>query len=560
MRSRRLRRAQPGSAADALSGRKMTEHRAHVSMAGFAIFLVINASQAWGGVFPFLPRAFQTDAVTLTFYLTQSLSFFATFAASTMFVFRFPGAARRMMVGIVTALVFAGSAAIIAAMYVPAHTMAFVVAGGLFLGVGCAGMFMLWQRYFASIPPNECNLRLVVGTALASLLYFSLYAIPSALTAFLVPVVLLPLCSLSLSLCVREMRLDQPMFEDAPRDHLQVYRHVVQGIWRAAIGVAAIAFTSGLSRGVALLDADVNAFVNVSSMLGSLVAAVALLLAWRAYTVRFGLDTVFRIAIPVLMTGMVFFPFMRTGLSLSLFAGLAYMAFSLTVVVMMMQSAQISRDWGVNPVFSYGLLGTVAYGTQSLGFLLGWLLYDGILPGVGSVEFLSLLAIYAMGMALYVTGGMQKADADPEGGAKVELIARPRNRARLEEEGDSAGSPSAEESRAPEQGRAAAPKRNAKGKAKDDGHNFTDRLSKQCFYLQGEYGLTNRETEVAEAIARGLSMANIAEKLFISENTVRTHAKHIYAKLGIHSRQELSALLQDLGPGPEEKAPGQGGR
>ena len=75
---------------------------------------------------------------------------------------------------------------------------------------------------------------------------------------------------------------------------------------------------------------------------------------------------------------------------------------------------------------------------------------------------------------------------------------------------------------------------------------ITDRISKQCLVLQQEYGLSTRETEVCEAIARGLSMATIAERLFISENTVRTHSRHIYAKLDIHSRQELGAMLQEM--------------
>ena len=83
---------------------------------------------------------------------------------------------------------------------------------------------------------------------------------------------------------------------------------------------------------------------------------------------------------------------------------------------------------------------------------------------------------------------------------------------------------------------------------KEDRLEFTDRLSKQCLILRQRYGLTKRETEVMEAIARGLSMANIAEDLFISENTVRAHAKHIYTKLDIHSRQELGAILQNVNP------------
>ena len=46
---------------------------------------------------------------------------------------------------------------------------------------------------------------------------------------------------------------------------------------------------------------------------------------------------------------------------------------------------------------------------------------------------------------------------------------------------------------------------------------------------------------------RGNSMAAIAERLVISENTVRTHAKHTYTKLDIHRRQELLDMLRELG-------------
>ena len=69
--------------------------------------------------------------------------------------------------------------------------------------------------------------------------------------------------------------------------------------------------------------------------------------------------------------------------------------------------------------------------------------------------------------------------------------------------------------------------------------------SKQCRAMQEAFGLSTRETEVMELIARGNSMASIAERLVISENTVRTHAKHIYTKLDIHRRQELLDMLHE---------------
>ena len=121
---------------------------------------------------------------------------FASYVASAFGSYYVPSAARRMLVTLSISLTFIGSCFIIAVMYVPMFTLGFIVAGGAFLGVGCAGIFMLWQRYFSSISAPECNWRLIAGTAFGSLLYFMLYLIPNSLTAFLIPVVLLPICAL----------------------------------------------------------------------------------------------------------------------------------------------------------------------------------------------------------------------------------------------------------------------------------------------------------------------------------------------------------------------------
>lgn len=58
--------------------------------------------------------------------------------------------------------------------------------------------------------------------------------------------------------------------------------------------------------------------------------------------------------------------------------------------------------------------------------------------------------------------------------------------------------------------------------------------------------LTRREAEVADLIASGYSNGDIAKKLYLSEHTVKDHAKHIYAKLGVHSRFELAALVNRM--------------
>lgn len=62
--------------------------------------------------------------------------------------------------------------------------------------------------------------------------------------------------------------------------------------------------------------------------------------------------------------------------------------------------------------------------------------------------------------------------------------------------------------------------------------------------LARDYDLTAREQEIATMLARGRNGTYIQERLVISRNTVKTHTRHIYAKLGIHSQQELIDLFE----------------
>jgi len=60
--------------------------------------------------------------------------------------------------------------------------------------------------------------------------------------------------------------------------------------------------------------------------------------------------------------------------------------------------------------------------------------------------------------------------------------------------------------------------------------------------------LTRREREIAELVASGLSNREIATRLFISKRTVDAHVEHIFSKLEISSRVQLTVLLQDQAP------------
>ena len=72
-----------------------------------------------------------------------------------------------------------------------------------------------------------------------------------------------------------------------------------------------------------------------------------------------------------------------------------------------------------------------------------------------------------------------------------------------------------------------------------------DPLAHRIAALAAEYKLTRRETEVFGLLAHGRSIPYVRDALFISKDTAATHAKHIYAKLGVHSRQELIDLVTE---------------
>ena len=71
-----------------------------------------------------------------------------------------------------------------------------------------------------------------------------------------------------------------------------------------------------------------------------------------------------------------------------------------------------------------------------------------------------------------------------------------------------------------------------------------DKIDAQCAALAQTFSLTRRELETMQLICRGRSKRYIAEHMALSENTVRGYAKTLYAKLDVHSREELLDLLE----------------
>lgn len=592
--------------------------RPNVASLGYGLFLAINAASVWGGVFPFLPLAFQTADVMLWFFAAESVAFTATFLASAAGTWFFPAETRRFMVKAVTVPYMGGWCLLIAAMYLRGATVPLVCIGGALLGVGSAGFYMLWQRLFASQDAREGMGNLIAGTAWAAVLYFALYLIPVAVTAYLIPCVFLPLFGLAAVLKSRSIDLDQPMFEDVPREHRRTYRHVLATVWRPALSLGTLGFCTGVMRSLAIGDPEVGTLVNALSMGAMLVAAVALLAVWATKSLRINVATSYRVFFPVVTTGFLLLPLLGNGYAEGLAAGL-YALWSVAIVLMMIQCAQVSRDGGINPVFIYGVFGGIMYGLHDVGFLGGSVL-EGLVAGAGGaaaggaaavggaaatggataaggalgglppLALVTIAALYLLGIMYFIgQGGFRRVLAGTDineiellalqrGGKKgsaSRVIARTDSAADMTDAPSAASEASASVSEEGVEGKDAAiadpllcaadtvgtqaesgdraqgaPHSASSGStaATRDGAAFRDRFSKQMAAVREFYGLSAREAEVAELIARGNTVAHIAELLFVSENTVRTHSKRIYVKLDIHKRQELIDLVESFEP------------
>lgn len=80
----------------------------------------------------------------------------------------------------------------------------------------------------------------------------------------------------------------------------------------------------------------------------------------------------------------------------------------------------------------------------------------------------------------------------------------------------------------------------------DDTPAARGRFRQRCEIVANTYLLSRRESEVMYHLARGYKSSHIQQQLYISEGTAKTHIRHIYRKLNIHSQQDLIHLIDEV--------------
>ena len=75
---------------------------------------------------------------------------------------------------------------------------------------------------------------------------------------------------------------------------------------------------------------------------------------------------------------------------------------------------------------------------------------------------------------------------------------------------------------------------------------YEEALTHRLEAMTEQYGLSPREAETLLHLAHGLTIAQIAEEMFVTPGTAKSHSIRLYRKLGVENRQEAVALLVEL--------------
>ena len=91
-----------------------------------------------------------------------------------------------------------------------------------------------------------------------------------------------------------------------------------------------------------------------------------------------------------------------------------------------------------------------------------------------------------------------------------------------------------------------AAEQNGEGASGEEHPNRPGIFHIKCEIVARTYGLSNRQREVLGMLAKGRNADYITEKLIISSHTAKAHIYNIYQKTGVHSRQELMDLVENV--------------
>jgi DNA-binding CsgD family transcriptional regulator len=387
------------------------------------------------------------------------------------------------------------------------------VVGMTLEGFGKATLFLMWVEQYASRPQRITWPAFSVSFALVSLFYFVTVAVPLLASVIIMLVALAASCCM-LVLCGRNGRSDEARSAETTGRAWKVP-------WYPAVLTASFAFAHYMLMHLA-------GGATATGYLGCLIVALLLLFASTAFFDRFNPRPFFRVCPPVIVAALLLY--VQRLWPLADVAGLlSYAGYDAFVLLLYFILIGISFRYGVHAVWLFGVVEGIGMLAHVAGSFVGaWLAalpaeefatVDAVVDVVVIVlVLLSALLLSERGLSSsWGLAPMETREVRTQAGAKVSGDAAEKGK------GSAKGAPTPEPMTM----------------------GYYEAFIWRCSRVAQHYGLTRREEEVLSLLAQEKSLQDIETTLFISHNTVKGHVQHVYAKLGVHSREEAAALVRD---------------
>ena len=387
-------------------------------------------------------------------------------------------------------------------------TVAFVVCG---IGTGIGTSLVCLRVGFVTSLLNGVRAVMMVGSSalVCNLLFFACQALPSVISIWIVS--LLPLLAAIVSFCSEKGDERGP----APEDLIDV-RSLPKGYFpRLMCVVFVFALAAGVARAVGAMANTIDFAYGAKQATWEVFlsfVAVALFMVVSAIVLSFKNFDMSKIYIPVCFAtaaGMLLCPIFGAFVpEQGLLINVLYNIFILVVWCLLVELAG-RTNLGAVRVFGFGR------GASALATTIGWALATyahNAFPDPTSVYtvFFLIMAFMLLAAMMLVLNERTVSEALAktmaiETGAQVEEKENP---------------------------------------IVQSSEETVDPWARACREIADAHKLTAREAEVYALLSRGRSISYIADELVITPNTVKGYTKNVYAKVGIHSRQELIDLTE----------------
>lgn len=398
------------------------------------------------------------------------------------------------------------------------------IAASVLTGAGTAWVALRLGGIYSTVSARQAVMYTTASFLFACMLYFVAVGLPSsvglAFTASL-PVIA-AVCTMTV--------VDEPVMRTEVPQRTQ---KLPKGFFfRLVAAIAVFSVIVGVTRGFSTLTQTVATLDSQGVIIAFGTAVIAMLLFVLVGLTGRDFD-ISRLYYPIIIlaaAGILVVPLVGdAGAFENQVIGIAYSCFIMLIWCLL---AHVSYMSGLSAVRVFGF----GRGASALGTTVGWLLGSqliasqesnpSLMVGVSIAMVFALLIISmlvfndrAIGQVLKRTAGIEEAPGDGVDAGRVRDIF-PVSLL----EGSSGGRDEAEEGPS-EQHQAGA-------------------WARRCHEIADLYKLSPRERDVLFLLAKGRTIDYVAGDLGISFNTAKSHIRHVYVKIGVHTRQELLDLIE----------------